>query len=229
MKKPTALGLDLSLHTGYAVFQGAESLKAYGLVEVQVENYFAEVTKYTEIPAGYPRNFIKAAEAIAAECREVWREHKPELVIIEHTEGSSRRFSQRLLEFIHFAVTKALYEDGVAFKYLLNSDWRRPINCYISQWPEIVRWNRRVASLKRRAVRTRTGARVAKLNAKVPQALVDVYKSYVPNSRSSIVRRINHKDLSIKLANEACSLGLTDDNIADAINLIRSAYILGVL
>lgn len=229
MKVPVVLGLDLSLHTGYAVFQGPNEIIAYGLIESVVEDYRSQITKHSELPSVYPRNFIVAAEDVASKCQQIWQAFKPDLVVIEHTEGSSRRFSQRLLEFIHFAVTKSLYNDQVTFKYLLNSDWRRPLNCYISQWPEVIRWNRRVASLKRKAARTRTGARVARLNSRVPPELVELYREYVPNSRADIVRRIDHKDLSIKIANDAFGLKLDDDNIADAINLVRSSYFLNVL
>lgn len=205
------LALDLSTKTGWAFFKydcGTYQLAEVGTFTHKVVSYKSNIKSYMDIPPEYPWNFIDTAEAIADECIDlITRLGWPNLVI-EHTEGSSHRISQRTLEFIHYALLRKLNEHGgyfmsANFQYLLNSDWRRACNCYISQWPEMQKWNKEVAKAKKKAKPNKAGAKVAKIDGK-------------------IVSKWNAKKLSMHIAKlyyPSFEDKITTDDISDAILL----------
>jgi len=206
------LSLDLSTNTGYAVFFGAEeegdpALESYGLVTHKAANYKADIKKFSDLPTEYPYNFIDTARKFGDTCVKIYQESGCEAVVIEHTEKGKQRLSQRLLEWINYAVVDAFTGIGVRVSYLLVSDWRTHTKCYLKFWPEHRVWNTKISKLKKIAAPTKSGAKIAKLEGK-------------------IVTKINQKKLSIILANEAYGLETKDDNIADAINLGRAAWAL---
>lgn len=203
------ISFDLSTKTGYSVFDG-DKLKTYGKITHKVQDYFSDVKRYDELPAAYPYNFIDAAQTMATACMKVVDEFPGSVIVTEHTEGSSRRFSQRLLEFIHYAFLEECRARNNKPLYLLNSDWRRQVRCYVSQWPSIEKWNSKIGRLKKKAIPTKAGAKVAKLNGK-------------------IVTRVDQKKLSILIANYTFGLELDDDDIADSINMGRTALELGLV
>lgn len=199
------LALDLSTKTGYAVFDD-DKLVVYGRIEIKKPaHYKADVKTSADLPEDYPVSFVETAEAIADHCLSLYHEHECELVIIEHTEKGKARLSQRLLEWINYAVFRKLHSQSIPVKYLFVSDWRTATKCYLKYWPEHKLWNAKVAKLKKAAIPTKSGAKIAKIEGK-------------------IVTKIDQKKLSILLANEAYDLNIKDDNIADAINLGRAAF-----
>ena len=200
------LSLDLSTNTGYAVFEN-DKLDTYGLVSYKATNYKADVKKYSDFPAEYPYNFIDVADKFGAVAVQLYRDHGCEAVVIEHTEKGKQRLSQRLLEWINLVVVQAFTRIGVRVSYLLVSDWRSYCKCYLKYWPEHRVWNAKIVKLKKKALPTKSGAKIAKIDGK-------------------IVTKVNQKKLSILLANEAFGLATKDDNIADAINIGRAAWVL---
>lgn len=200
------LSLDLSTNSGYAVFEN-EKLEAYGLVSYKAKNYKADVKKYSDLPEEYPYNFIDVADKFGAMAVELYQKHGCERVVIEHTEKGKQRLSQRLLEWINLAVVQAFTRIEVKVDYLLVSDWRSYCKCYLKYWPEARVWNAKIVKLKKVAVPTKSGAKIAKIDGK-------------------IVTKINQKKLSIILANDFYSLSIKDDNIADAINIGRAGWAL---
>lgn len=201
------LSLDLSSKTGYAFFED-HKLTSHGLLESPIEDYFTDVSDFTQLPDSYPDNLINSAKSMTQMVVDLLG--GVELVVTEHTEGSKFRFSQRYLEWLHLLIIQELKNKSIRFKYLLNSDWRKATNCYVSLWPEYRKWNRQVSKAKKSATPTKTGAMVAKIGGKV-------------------VSRVDQKKLSIILANKHFDLEIKDNNIADALNLGRAAIELGLI
>lgn len=211
------LALDLSTKTGWSYFENDKLMKV-GTFTHKVSNYVSNIKSYKDLPDQYPWNMMSTAKEIAMDCINLVNIFNYPYMVIEHTEGSSHRFSQRTLEFIHFAVLDELarhphygWQAGKV-KYTLNSDWRRCCKCYISQWPEMVKYNKQISKIKRSVEKTKSGARVAKIDGKV-------------------VSPWTAKKLSIYIAKtlypEMAEQILTDD-ISDSILLGRAAIKLGI-
>jgi hypothetical protein len=114
------LGLDLSTHTGWGCLEDGRVVS------------FGQITKQPEdFSAPYPANYLACARSIAECVVTVMRENAPTHVVIEETNKSSRftsRYSQKLLEFIHFAVAEAIVNEKKLPVYLSTSEWRK-LNC----------------------------------------------------------------------------------------------------
>lgn len=195
------MSLDLSTHTGWAYY-GDNKLVSVGSFDVKVIDYISELRSYRDVPITYPQNLINAARSMSKMCLELWISLGEPLIVTEHTEGSKHRVSQRLLEFIHFAHFDSSM--GTKTRYLLNSDWRKYCRCYISQWPDIQKWNKEIGKIKRKAVPTRSGAKIAKIDGKI-------VTRYDAKRLSIHIANLNHKDLIDQIGK--------NDNIADAINM----------
>lgn len=201
------MALDISTKTGYAIFDD-NNLIQHGLINLQKPaHYKADVKTFADLPEDYPNSFIETAEALAKQCLDTFLLHDCELVIIEHTEKGKARLSQRLLEWINYAVYQEFRKRSIPTRYIFVSDWRNIVKCYLKYWPEYKTWNSKIAKLKKAAIPTKSGAKIAKIDGK-------------------IVTRVDQKKLSIILANEAFGLNLKDDNIADAVNIGRAAFLL---
>ena len=205
------LSLDPSSYTGYAIFNDSELVR-YGMIEIKIKDYTTDVRKYSDLPKTYPDNLMNAAQEMAAAVRKIIETENIEFVVLEHSEPSKRRFSQKYLEWLHFCLITEFKQLQVRYQYLLNSDWRKVVKCYLSQWPEYRQHNALVAKTKRSSKPTASGAKVAKIDGK-------------------IVSPIDRKKLSVIIANKFfnLSLPLTQDDLGDAINLGRAAIELGLL
>ena len=195
------VSFDLSSHTGWSIFNDSK-LEAFGVFHIKIKNYKSDIRAYTDLPKDYPHNFIEAANDVVAECRKIVDKYKPDFIVTEHTCSSKFRLSQRFLEWVHLKFFEEFEE--IRIYYLLNSDWRKATNCYLKFWPEHQKWNKQVAKAKKKAVRNKAGAKVAKINGK-------------------IVSKIDQKKLSIIIANEIFKLNTKDDNIADSLLLGKAA------
>jgi len=203
------IGLDISTNTGYAIFEKDELIN-YGVFTRKVENYKADVKTYKDFPESYPQNFIVTCEEITQQCIRIIQEHNVDMVIIEHPEKGKQRLSQRLLEWTHLILVKELIKNNIPFKYILVSDWRSAVKCYIKYWPDHQEWNKQVKGAKKKAIPTKTGMLVPKIDGKRVSA-------------------INQKKLSIIIANRDYSINIKDNNIADAINMAHAANELGMI
>jgi len=203
------ISLDISTNTGFAIFED-EELTHYGRFTYKVSNYKANIKSYKDFPEEYPINFMETAQKLAEKSLKIILENKCEFVIIEHPESAKQRLSQRILEWTHYALTLLLVEYKIPFKYILVKDWRNQVNCYLRHWEEHRKFNQQVKAAKRKAVPTEKGNRIAKIDGKR-------------------VGAINQKKLSIIIANQHYGLSVNDDNIADAINIGRGAWELGML
>lgn len=199
------LSIDMSTHTGWALFRTDGLLLQYGTYDVPIDGFKAEIKTFRDYPKQYPGNLIDAAHRQLKAIQKLVHQLEPHYVVVEETNKSRQRFSHKALEYMHFALAEhMLGRSDVEFKYLTTKCWRDVVKCYIKHWPEYAKWNGKVGRLKAKAVPTKAGAKVAKLDGK-------------------IVTRIDQKKLSVILANEHYKIEIDDDNIADAINMGRAA------
>lgn len=211
------ISLDISTNTGFTIFaknaakdSNGYIIDSYGLINAKITDYKSDIKKYSDFPDIYPVNFLYTSMVLAKEIRTLIREEKIEYVVIEHTEKGKQRLSQRTLEWFHFAICNMLLEIEVPFKYLLVSDWRKEVSCYIKCWPEYIAYNKQIKTAKKTAVPTKKGRILARIDGRV-------------------VSKIDQKKLSIIIANQTYDLNISDDNIADAINIGTAAISLGLV
>ena len=197
--------MDVSTNTGFAVFKG-DILDSYGLISIKIPEYKSDIKKFSDFPEAYPKNFVTTSLTLASQIKELLVEEKIEYVVIEHTEKGKQRLSQRTLEWFHFAIVKMLLDLNIPFKYLLVSDWRKVVKCYLTCWPEHIAFNKQVKEAKKKATPTKTGRKTARIDGKR-------------------VSKMDFKKLSILIANKEYGLEIDDDNIADAINIGTAAMI----
>lgn len=197
------LAFDLSSHTGWAVMD-QDSLIKSGNFDVKISDWKSDVHRSDQFSPKFPGNFATAVQEIVTKCSALVEEWKPDLVVTEFIEGSSRRFSQMFLDWLHYEFYRELSSKGQPYRYILNSDWRNFCKCWISQHPEHIKFNAKIGRLKRQAKPTKSGAKVAKIDGKV-------------------VSRIDAKKLSIMIAQDHFGIKLDSDDEADAINQCRAA------
>jgi hypothetical protein len=200
--------LDLSRHTGYAVFDGNKLIK-HGVLEVEIQHYKQHVIKYDDLPEQYPQNLLDAANQVCRLVLELCLKEGVSLVVVEDSEPSGRRFSQRFLEWVHLKVFEKMRDHNIVFKYLLNSDWRKQTKCYMKHWPEFKEHNKKRNGLKKQTKPNKAGARVVR-------------------TENGVMKKLDQKDISLFVANQKYGLSLTDDNISDALNLGTAAIELGL-
>ena len=198
------LSLDLSSKTGWAVWD-AQKLQDFGLIVESIPDLKHNKRSYSDLSPRYPQNYIDCIDRLLAKLELIFDKYPISLIVIEHTEGSSFRFSQKYLEWLHFAFwTK--FSSKYRLKYLLNKDWRQATDCYIKCWPEFEQHN--------------------KLHSKLKKKL----KSSVVKHEGKRIGRVDQKKLSVHIANiliESINMKtISDDNIADAINLGQAAICL---
>lgn len=198
------LCLDLSSRTGWALWDG-QDLKQFGLIEEIIPNFKQNVRNFKDLPKEYPSNYVDAIDRLMSKIAEVFEKHPVTMIVVEHTEGSSFRFSQKYLEWLHLVFWQK-FSKKCKIIYLLNKDWRQATDCYLRCWPEFIEHN--------------------KLHAKLKKKL----KSKVVKHEGKRIGRKDHKKLSIHIANILLTRLnkelISDDNIADAINLGQAALVL---
>jgi hypothetical protein len=199
------LSLDISTHTGWSYLENGK-LARYGIIEVPVPGFKAEIKSFRDYPPEYPGNFLGAARALALALDQLITELQPDCIVSEETNKAKARFSQKILEFLHYGFLTMLEEHHptVKFRYLTTKCWRDVTQCYIKDWPEYAKWNSKIGRLKAKAKPTKSGAKVAKLDGK-------------------IVTKVDQKKLSVILANQHFGLDIDNDNIADSLNMLRAA------
>ena len=105
------LAFDLSTKTGWALFEH-EKLLCYGQLNSKV---IGDMTS-----PNYPKNYIEMATKMAFEVKNKITTSRPNHIVTEETNKGKNRYSQKQLEFIHFAVN---HVNG-KIHYIDTSDWR---------------------------------------------------------------------------------------------------------
>jgi hypothetical protein len=146
------LALDLSTKPGYAVFEG-DKLVSYGTL-------FPE--KSLKDFGNYPFNYVYFADYVAGRVIEMVNTLKPITVAIEETCRGKNSYSQKTLEFIHYAVVSGLMkqENPVACFYIRTGTWRGIVGA--NQNLDERKMNDKIRQIKRS-----TGKKLAKIDGKV--------------------------------------------------------------
>lgn len=123
------LGLDMSTSCGWAVLDNLELVKS-GLVNVK--NNFSHDHMKQEVE---DYQFIDKANLVAKHIAVIVQCHKPDFIYIEQTNSGSFRTSQKMLEFIHYAVLQILKVIGFSaiVRYVDTSAWRARHAIYLSK------------------------------------------------------------------------------------------------
>lgn len=187
------LALDLSTSTGYAVLHGSDpelaTLGVYGTIQLP-----KIVLEYGVYPYCYMNAALSMAEQVMLKVREI----DPDQIIIEEINLGFSRYSQRILEFIHFAIIQELAKLDKPVKYISSSIWRQALGLVMSK--DDKKNNSKLSREKRKAL-----DKGAKLDKK----------------SIGIRGKVTKKHLAIRAMNERFDLKLKakDDDIADAIAL----------
>jgi hypothetical protein len=195
------LALDISTKTGYAVLNENLDLISKGLVRLP-----KKINEY----GPYPWCYYTAAKDMADSLMELFVFHKPDFVVIEETNGSRARYTQKILEFLHYAFLSSFFAPDLPdrfskIKYVNSSEWRKVLGMLLSK--EDKKNNQLLNKAKR--------------NAK--NSGLDLDKS-----KLGIKGKVTKKHLSVRYVNGKFGLALKikDNDIADAICL-GTAYISG--
>lgn len=192
------LCLDLSTHTGYAVFDGEKGSKP-----TRIASGTIDLDKPLPSFGPYPKNYRACARYLAALIHVRTAMYKPEVIVIEEINNGRDRYVQKLLENIHTAVCDQ-FENFIPSAPIVyfNSDgadgWRTCIGLVLSK--EQKKANARLSKAKKLAELTNTKLDKAKLGVK---------------------GKTNKKHLAVQRASEEFNLKLKqkDNNEADALCL----------
>lgn len=230
------LAFDLSTKTGWALFEN-EKLMCYGQLKSLVRG--------DECSFDYPKNYIEMATVMANEVKKKIESNKPDWIVTEETNKGKNRYSQKQLEFIHFAVNNAVNE---RFFYIDTSDWRTTLGITLDKGQR--KDNRTINAARgeefdrvfkicaahlhlelqmelSKCANKREQNKVNKtFEKKVTIEAKKMMRSYRYKEEGKVVGKINCKTLSVNYVNEKFSLQLKkkDNDIADAI-CIGQAFI----
>ena len=115
------LALDLSTKTGWSYLLDGKII-SYGLVVSKIEG--------DETSSNYPQNYIDMAKHLANQLKDIYYRIEPDFVVIEETNKGKNRFSQKCLEFIHYAVNDVL---KIKVHYVDTSEWRHLLDISLSK------------------------------------------------------------------------------------------------
>lgn len=200
------LSLDISSSTGWASFDtdvGPSSLR-YGCIVLP-----KRARDYAVHPWGYYDAALQLAKLLLEKVGETF--HNPDeegVLLVEETNGARARFTQKFLEYCHFAFLHAFFEkyEGCRLKvvYINTSEWRKVTSTCLSK--EDKNRNARLSRLKRKA-------------REVGQTL-----SYQDKQRIGIAGKTTIKHVAIRRVRELYGIELLakDDDCADAILLLRA-------
>lgn len=112
------LSLDLSTHTGWAVLESNHQKSAISLIEYGC-------CKTISCPKLYPYGYIFKAKELAEQIEQIYFTHLPDFIVVEDTNRGQQRYTQKFLEFIHFAVFDKFILNGIEkIYYISSSEWR---------------------------------------------------------------------------------------------------------
>jgi Holliday junction resolvasome RuvABC endonuclease subunit len=123
------LGLDLSTHTGIAVLDNTGN--DYRIL-------FTTTIHTTEVPDREPSDWVMVLKArtIAAQIKPVIKEYRPGIIAIEQTNNGKNRTSQKMLEFVHYAVLTMIRDElrlDTPILYIDTSRWRSVLSIRLSK------------------------------------------------------------------------------------------------
>jgi len=124
------LSLDISTSTGFAVLDNTEPTKpvAFGAIKL---------SKRAKDYASHPWGYYLAAKDLAKQLVAKVLEVRPDVVVVEETNSARSRFTQKYLEYCHFAFLFEFFEafegEEIKLVYLNTSDWRRTMDVRLTK------------------------------------------------------------------------------------------------
>jgi hypothetical protein len=230
------LAFDLSTKTGWALFDN-EKLICYGQLKSAVVG--------DETSSNYPQNYIDMANKMGQDVRKNIESAKPDYIVTEETNKGKNRYSQKQLEFIHFAVNTL---SDFKIHYMDTSEWRSLLGITLDK--EQRKDNRTINGARAeefskaynacaaqdyltlqvelsRCTGKRDQNKVKKtFHNKATVAAKKMMKSYRYKEEGKVVGKITCKTLSVNYVNKRFSLQLKmkDNDVADSI-CIGQAFI----
>lgn len=155
------LAIDLSTKSGWSSFVDGEYKESGALDKVYVEDF--NVNDEPGKSPLFPYNVINTTHAVARMVVNLVNDHNPDLVVIEQTTMGKNRFTQKLLEWLHYAVLEQLRgRSPVVFMDV--SEWRKLVEMKLSV--EQKKNNREVSSGRKRGKITKKHLAVNMVNEK---------------------------------------------------------------
>ena len=144
------LAIDLSTHTGYAVFVDGK-LSGQGLYEIK---NLPEAYGNT-----YPLNYLECVENYVFGLHELVRFHAPDTIVIEETTQGRETYSEKLLHFIHHQFLRSLASRNdqgdlyLAYNvvYLRTGEWRKTVELRMSKEDQKGNLKRNIEKAKTKA------------------------------------------------------------------------------
>ncbi len=155
------LALDLSTKSGWSVFEDGIRISSGVLDKVFVKDF--NVNDEPGKSPLFPYNVIEAADTVCRMVMNLIGEHQPDALVIEQTTMGRNRFTQKLLEWIHFAFLKQI-GGKMPLHFIDVSEWRKLVEMRLSV--EEKRNNRDVSQGKKRGKVTKKHLAVNMVNAK---------------------------------------------------------------
>jgi hypothetical protein len=191
------LALDISTSTGFAVLN-SESPKPESFGTITLD-------KRAKDYAAHPWGYFLAARDLATKLVAKIEEIKPDVVVVEETNGSRSRMTQKYLEYLHFSFLEAFRDRFCATRlyYIDTRVWRKTMDVRLTAADKSQ--NAKLSRNKRKAAD----------------------KGMALDKKALGIRgRINIKHVAIRHANELFGLELLakDDDVADAL-MLGSAFL----
>ncbi len=229
--KKRILSLDVSTKAGYCVLDSDESS---GAVEVElVSQGLLRLPKPSDFEEPYPWNYIKAADKAADILVELILAVKPDVVVVEETNLAKARYTQKLLEFLHYALIHRIGEKvsagfvTVPVFYLSSMVWRQKLGLVMTK--EDKGNNKLLKQAKAayaEAKKTFVPATVVSARGKVSHTKPKSLQAF--KKELGITGKVDAKDLAVRFVNEKYGLNLekADNDVADAV-CIATAFAMG--
>lgn len=155
------LAIDLSTKSGWSSFVDGVYKESGALDKVYVEDF--NVNDEPGKSPLFPFNVINATQTVARMVVNLVGQHQPDIVLIEQTTMGKNRFTQKLLEWLHYAVLEQL-RGRAPIVYIDVSEWRKIVEMRLST--EQKKNNREVSSGRKRGKITKKHLAVNMVNEK---------------------------------------------------------------
>lgn len=154
----TIVSLDLSTKTGLARFQVTDG----EIKKLQFETLFPkkEIKEFGKYPFNYIDFAKELGSKISSQIHLIAINHPEIEVVIEETTRSKNNYSQKILEFIHYAVLTGLQSHNIPVFYVRTGTWRGMVGANLN--PDEKKLNSKIYRIKRS-----TGEKLAKIDGKV--------------------------------------------------------------
>lgn len=218
------LALDVSTHTGYAVLdsEGGERAGAPATTITLVTSGKLDLPRPGDFGDTYPWNYMHAAKAAAEKLVELVVQMGPDVIVVEETNLGKQRYSQKLLEFLHYALMNLIGEKTTAGAvsapvfYLTSSEWRSHLGMKMTKGDKKNNQRRKLAMERHTAyMATFVPSVNAQGKTSKPKSLHSFKKDL------GVSGKVDWKDLSVRFANEKYGKNFekVDNDESDAICL----------